>query len=82
MSCVHPLENLVEKRNAWFGGASGRKIQEEFDRVLFFERDILVAEIWVTGGNVEKAKATGLQFLLERDRLRSAQPAPEPWQTS
>lgn len=62
------LANLVEKRNIWIGRASGRRLVEELDRVQLFERDNLIAEALVKGGNIENAKAEALTYALERDR--------------
>lgn len=62
------LANLVEKRNIWINRASGRRIVEELDRVQLFERDELVAEVLVKGGNIENAKAEALMYALDRDQ--------------
>jgi len=70
--------NLVEKRNTWFGRQSGRRIEEELDRVRLFEREILVVEVWVKNGNIENAKAAAIGFALDRDST-GGPVATEPW---
>lgn len=67
---VHPnwLATLVEKRDLWLSRRSGRRIDEALDIVRLWERDLLVVEVWVENGKIEKAKANALAIALEEDR--------------